>query len=200
MSSRTLPAQQRFGQTSRQDAWWLQSLIVFLGFTAFIVYSTWAAFAGRDYSFGSYLSQCNTYEAQLLDERMWDGRYDRSVIATLRISVERVDAAAQELMRACVFLHADGIPMDLLMGGVVQQSDKFTTSPGRGGSMTMVVDRAMGMLMRFSLVHRDQGSVLVIDDSHQSIDFHLGTIELVVLDRDLGPREHRLCPGDGKRG
>ncbi|MEI9961690.1 MAG: hypothetical protein WDM76_11330 [Limisphaerales bacterium] len=28
------------------DAWWLQPLLVFLGFFAFIVYSTWAAFQG----------------------------------------------------------------------------------------------------------------------------------------------------------
>ena len=31
-------------ETSRPDAWWIQPLLVFLGFSAFIVYSTWAAF------------------------------------------------------------------------------------------------------------------------------------------------------------
>jgi hypothetical protein len=36
--------QRRFGETARPDAWWLQPLAVFLGFAAFIVYSTWAAF------------------------------------------------------------------------------------------------------------------------------------------------------------
>lgn len=36
--------QRRFGETTRPDAWWVQPLAVFLGFTAFIVYSTWAAF------------------------------------------------------------------------------------------------------------------------------------------------------------
>ena len=40
----TLPPQRRFGQTTRPDAWWVQPLLVFLGFSAFIVYSTWAAF------------------------------------------------------------------------------------------------------------------------------------------------------------
>jgi hypothetical protein len=40
----TLPPQRRFAQTTRPDAWWVQPLAVFLGFTAFIVYSTWAAF------------------------------------------------------------------------------------------------------------------------------------------------------------
>jgi hypothetical protein len=45
-----------FGQTSRRDLWWVQPLAVFLGLSAFIVYSTWAAFQGEHYSFGSYLS------------------------------------------------------------------------------------------------------------------------------------------------
>ncbi len=45
-----------FGETTRRGAWWLQSLVTFLGFSAFIVYSTWAAFQGEHYSFGPYLS------------------------------------------------------------------------------------------------------------------------------------------------
>ncbi len=45
-----------FGQTSRKDNWWLQPLLVFLGFSAFIVYSTWAAFQNAHYTFGPYLS------------------------------------------------------------------------------------------------------------------------------------------------
>jgi hypothetical protein len=42
----SLPKQRPFGQTTRPDAWWLQPLAVFLGFSAFIIYSTWAAFQG----------------------------------------------------------------------------------------------------------------------------------------------------------
>jgi hypothetical protein len=42
----TLPKQRSFGETTRPDTWWLQPLVVFLGFSAFIVYSTWAAFQG----------------------------------------------------------------------------------------------------------------------------------------------------------
>ena len=37
------------GVTSRRDAWWIKPLLVFLGFSAFIVYSTWAAFQNADY-------------------------------------------------------------------------------------------------------------------------------------------------------
>ena len=45
-----------FGQTQRADNWWVQPLFVFLGLSAFIVYSTWAALQGRHYWFGPYLS------------------------------------------------------------------------------------------------------------------------------------------------
>lgn len=43
-NANALPQQRRFAETLRPDAWWLQPLAVFLGFSAFIVYSTWAAF------------------------------------------------------------------------------------------------------------------------------------------------------------
>lgn len=48
--------QRSFGQTMRRDAWWAQPLAVALGLSAFIVYSTWAAFQGQHYFFGPYLS------------------------------------------------------------------------------------------------------------------------------------------------
>jgi hypothetical protein len=52
----SLPVVRRFGETSRRDLWWAQSAATFLGLSAFIVYSTWAAFQGEFYSFGPYLS------------------------------------------------------------------------------------------------------------------------------------------------
>jgi len=45
-----------FGETMRRDAWWVQPLVVFLAFSAFIVYATWAAFQGAHYRSGSLLS------------------------------------------------------------------------------------------------------------------------------------------------
>jgi len=45
-----------FGTTARKDNWWVEPLLVFLGFSTFIVYSTWAALQGDHYSFGPYLS------------------------------------------------------------------------------------------------------------------------------------------------
>lgn len=45
-----------FGRTMRPDLWWVQPLLVFLGLSAFLIYSTWAAFQGRNYFFGNYVS------------------------------------------------------------------------------------------------------------------------------------------------
>ena len=48
--------QRPFGGTMRRDAWWVQPLVVFLGLSAFVVYSTWAAFQGTHYFSGPYIS------------------------------------------------------------------------------------------------------------------------------------------------
>src|SRR5215471_19054161 len=45
-----------FGATMRRDAWWAQPALVFVGLSAFVVYSTWAAFQGEHYYWGPYLS------------------------------------------------------------------------------------------------------------------------------------------------
>src|SRR6202795_5179620 len=57
MSSIDVPLQNGgFGTTSRKDNWWIEPLLVFLGFSAFIVCSTWAALQNAHYTFGPYLS------------------------------------------------------------------------------------------------------------------------------------------------
>ena len=45
-----------FGRTSRVDRWWITPVAVFAGLSAFVIYSTWAAFQGDHYAFGPYLS------------------------------------------------------------------------------------------------------------------------------------------------
>src|SRR5579884_3040622 len=45
-----------FAQTRRSDIWWAQPLLVFVGLSIFIVYSTWAALQGKYFRFGPYLS------------------------------------------------------------------------------------------------------------------------------------------------
>jgi hypothetical protein len=46
----------RFGETTRRDAWWVQSALTFFGFSAFIVYATWAGYSNAYYEWGPYLS------------------------------------------------------------------------------------------------------------------------------------------------
>ena len=46
----------RFGLTSRKDAWWIQPLFVFIALSSFVIYATWAAFQGRNYYYGNYIS------------------------------------------------------------------------------------------------------------------------------------------------
>lgn len=62
-----------FGETSRKDGWWVQSALTFLGFSAFIVYSTWAAFQGDHYHFGPYLSPFYSPEIFGLSPHAWFG-------------------------------------------------------------------------------------------------------------------------------
>ena len=56
MANSTEAVQRGLGVTQRRDAWWLQPLAVFLGLSAFGVYSTWAALQGENYQWGPYLS------------------------------------------------------------------------------------------------------------------------------------------------
>lgn len=72
-----LPIVRGWGETSRRDAWWAQPLIVFLILTAFIVYSTWAAFQGEYYRFTKggrdYLSPFYSPELFEVKPAWWPG-------------------------------------------------------------------------------------------------------------------------------
>ncbi len=72
-STRQAGQQTRFGETSRQDFWWAQPALVFLGLTTFIVYSTWAAFQGDFYHFGPYLSPFYSPEIFGASSHSWFG-------------------------------------------------------------------------------------------------------------------------------
>ena len=57
MAHAQLPVIRRhFGETMRRDPWWVQPAIVLTLLSSFIVYATWAAFQGRHYAYGPYLS------------------------------------------------------------------------------------------------------------------------------------------------
>jgi hypothetical protein len=65
-------ARRGFGVTTRRDGWWIKPLLTFAGLSAFIVYSTWAAFQGAHYRFGPYLSPM--YSPELFgSEHAWFG-------------------------------------------------------------------------------------------------------------------------------
>src|ERR1700682_4461652 len=62
-----------FGQTMRPDVWWTQPLLVFLGLSIFIVYSTWAAFQGNHYFFCNYVSPFYSPEIFGASPHSWFG-------------------------------------------------------------------------------------------------------------------------------
>jgi len=45
-----------FLETNRRDMWWITPLAVLVGYLAFVVYATWAAFQNGHYTYGPYLS------------------------------------------------------------------------------------------------------------------------------------------------
>lgn len=47
---------EKFAFTQRKDLWWLEPLVYAIGLGLFIVYATWAAFQGKNYEWGPYLS------------------------------------------------------------------------------------------------------------------------------------------------
>lgn len=64
-----LPQIRGLGETQRVDRWWVAPLLTFLGFGAFIVYSTWAAFQGAHYFFDG---QGQNYLSPMYSPLIWD--------------------------------------------------------------------------------------------------------------------------------
>jgi hypothetical protein len=69
----SLPQTRGFGETTRPDLWWVKPLAVLLGLSAFIVYATWAAFQGENYTAGPYLSPFYSPELFGDSEHAWLG-------------------------------------------------------------------------------------------------------------------------------
>ena len=88
----------------RPDIWWRQPLLVFLGLSAFIVYSTWAAFQGAHYFFGNYISPFYSPEIFGGSPHSWLGP-KAGLVAGL----------ALVLTRAPNFVGARRIPTNLLL-------------------------------------------------------------------------------------
>jgi hypothetical protein len=62
-----------FGETARRDAWWGKPALVLAVLSAFIVYSTWAAFQNRNYWHGPYLSPFYSPEIFGASPHAWFG-------------------------------------------------------------------------------------------------------------------------------
>jgi hypothetical protein len=62
-----------FGETRRRDLWWVKTLIVFLGLSGFVAYSTWAALQNAYYTFGPYLSPMYSPELWGSSPHAWFG-------------------------------------------------------------------------------------------------------------------------------
>jgi len=63
----------KVGATNRTDAWWARPLIIFVCLTTFLIYVTWAAFQGRHYTFGNYLSPLYSPELFGVSPHSWFG-------------------------------------------------------------------------------------------------------------------------------
>src|SRR5213595_171629 len=73
MNGATALPRRSFGETMRADVWWVQPLLVFVGLSIFIVYSTWAAFQGKNYFFGNYISPFYSPEIFGDSQHSWFG-------------------------------------------------------------------------------------------------------------------------------
>lgn len=74
MAHATVPlTRRRFLETRRRDAWWIQPLVVFVILSAFLVYTTWAAFQNAHYTFGPYLSPFYSPELLGSSPHAWFG-------------------------------------------------------------------------------------------------------------------------------
>ena len=60
-----------FGATVREDGWWVGPALTFFGLSAFIVYSTWAAFQGNHYFVGATATDVGQYLSPMYSPVLW---------------------------------------------------------------------------------------------------------------------------------
>jgi hypothetical protein len=56
INARSTAINDGLGKTDRKDAWWIEPLLVGIGFGLFGIYATWSALQGNNYEWGPYLS------------------------------------------------------------------------------------------------------------------------------------------------
>jgi hypothetical protein len=137
-------------------------------------------------SIAAYLQRYTYSRHQLLARRgiASAGDHPASVTTTVRLAIkqlERVDPAAEEVLRACAFLHPDAIPEEVLVRGAPHLGpvlESVNADPTRR-------DQAMAALRRFSLVSRHA-------ETHTLSAHRL--VQAVVQD-DLDPAARQLWSG-----
>jgi hypothetical protein len=103
-----------------------------------------------------YAALYREHAAELMEERGWADRYPASVATTWTISIDQVRASsplAIDLLQVCAFLHSDAIPV-ALVEHILPSCDSFST--GRGAAWQLEKAVEVGVLMRFSLLSRQQ--------------------------------------------
>jgi len=101
-----------------------------------------------------YAALYRDHAAELMEERGWTDRYPASVATTWTISIDQVRAEsplAIDLLQVCAFLHPDAIPA-ALVEHILPSCDSF----GSGRSAAWQLEKAVWVLMRFSLLSRRQ--------------------------------------------
>jgi tetratricopeptide (TPR) repeat protein len=102
-----------------------------------------------------YLDIYRNYAPKLLQRRgMLTFDYPESVATTWVLSFERIERAnlaAAELLRFCAFLHADGIPEEVIRGGVPELGPVL----GSIASDAIAWNDALSEILKYSLLRRD---------------------------------------------
>ena len=179
-----------FGQTQRADNWWVQPLVVFLGLSAFIVYSTWAALQGQHFRFGPYLSPF--YSPELFGPAQgWFGpkpkldaclgyRSDAHSVGAGRLSSDVLllsRGLLQGFLGRSAFLHRGRAAEDISRRTIVsfdpaKRSPVFSLS-GSGVSRNSGARRVGCVLVRRPVRHRRRHSRLV-DEPRAAELLHFG--------------------------
>jgi tetratricopeptide (TPR) repeat protein len=114
-------------------------------------------------SVSDYLQRYRQRQDLLLKRRGGPGKdHPEPVATTWSLSFERVeqtDPLAAELLRCCAFLAPDAIPEQMIVDG----SSKLGTLLQPVAENTLLLDEALGTLLRFSLVQRkrDEGTFAI---------------------------------------
>lgn len=112
-------------------------------------------------SLSGYLERYKQQQFPLLDRRgNWRKDHPQSVIATFRLSIERVKhdqrtATAANLLCVCAFLHAEAIPEELFVEGAPYLGPELEPL----GSDLAQLDQTIIVLRSFSLVQRQAATL-----------------------------------------